>query len=107
MRTHQEIDRRSLALARAVVEKIDNDPERRGLHKAKENCARWVADNPSPALDEWMTILSQDWSVVRAKLLDPGETGQRLRQSNPFCGVLSAHERWAIYRQHNREPEAA
>jgi hypothetical protein len=30
-----------------------------------------------------------------------------LRQSSPFCGVLSVRERWDIYRRFNHEPKAA
>jgi len=36
---------------------------------------------------------------VRAVLLDESDEGQRLRQSDPFCGVLTPRERWEIYRQ--------
>ena len=36
----------------------------------------------------------------RAVLLDESEEGQRLRQSSPFCGILTPRERWAIYREH-------
>jgi hypothetical protein len=35
VRTHQEIDRRSLELVRRIVAKIDADPERQGLAHAK------------------------------------------------------------------------
>ena len=31
-------------------------------------------------------------------LLEESESGQRLRQSTPFCGVLTPRERWAIYK---------
>ncbi|MBI4556070.1 MAG: hypothetical protein HY706_00675 [Candidatus Hydrogenedentes bacterium] len=99
MRTHQRIDERSLALARAIVAKIDNDPERAGLRRARENGARWFRENPMPALAEWQAILQRDWDEVRQVLLDPSEDGRRLRQSNPFCGVLEPRERWDIYRR--------
>lgn len=97
MRTHQEIDARSLLLARAVAEKIDNDPAREGLQLARENCARWLQRHPARAHDEWAAILQRNWTEVRAILLDETEYGQRLRQSNPFAGVLTPQERWAIY----------
>src|SRR5580658_492441 len=103
MKTHQEIDRRSLALAQAVAEKIDHDASRLGLDLARETCGRWHRDNPSPALAEWQNILKQDWQEIRALLLEPSERGQRLRQGSPFCGVLSAPERWAIYQQFQGE----
>ena len=60
-----------------------------------------------PALEEWPGLLSGDWSGIRAKLLDEGEEGQRLRQSNPFTGVLSPAERWEILRRFRDESSAA
>jgi len=107
VKTHQEIDRRSLALAQAIVARIDGDASRRGLAHARETCARWYRDNPTPALAEWLEILKQDWRHVRTVLLDAGENGQRLRQSSPFCGVLSVSERWAIYQRFRDEQKAA
>lgn len=107
MRTHQEIDLRSLALARAIVAKIDSDDTRRGLTDARATCARWYSENPSLALAEWLKILQQEWAKVRVVLLAETEDGQRLRQSNPFCGVLTAVERWSIYQRFNSEKKAA
>lgn len=98
MRTHQQIDQRSLAMARAIVEKIDRDPTRAGLAKARATCKRWVNDRPRPALQEWLGLLDQPWESIRELLLDPSEQGQRLRQSDPFCGILTPQERWEIYR---------
>lgn len=107
MRTHEQIDRRSLALARAVVDAIDRDPARRGLDRARLTCSRWDADAPSPAVEEWRRILAQEWEAVRRILLDPGEAGRRLRQTSPFGGVLSPRQRWEIYRRFMNESQAA
>jgi hypothetical protein len=107
MKTHQEIDRRSLVMAGRIVSLIDADPDRKGLLKARDVCARWYRENPVPAIGEWMKILQDDWSIVRIVLLDDSEEGRRLRQSNPFCGVLSPRDRWEIYREFSHEPEAA
>ena len=38
METHQEIDERSLEMARQIVAKIDADPQRTGLERAKHVC---------------------------------------------------------------------
>lgn len=107
MRTHQEIDARSLALAQAVVAKIDGDPQREELRRARETCARWMRDNPAPAIAEWLAILQQDWDHIRPVLLDASENGQRLRQSSPFCDVLTPQERWEIYQRFAHEHSAA
>ncbi|HEX6085124.1 MAG TPA: hypothetical protein VF266_11400 [Thermoanaerobaculia bacterium] len=98
MRTHQEIDRRSLEMVRRIVAKIDADPERRGLEHAKRVCDRWVAQGVLSAR-EWQTLLRQPWETVRAILLDESDEGQRLRQTDPFCGILTPTERWEIYRK--------
>ncbi|MBU0677991.1 MAG: hypothetical protein KJ626_07720 [Verrucomicrobia bacterium] len=98
MKTHEEIDNRSLALARAVVQKIDADPERLGLERARHVCRRWLERGSSSACREWLTILSQSWPEIREVLLDESERGKRLRQSNPFCGIISPRERWQLYR---------
>jgi hypothetical protein len=103
VRTHQEIDERSLALAHAVADRIDRDPRREGLQLARENCARWLQGGASPAILEWQRLLGQEWESVREVLLDNGEMGQRLRQSSPFCGVLTPQERWDIYRRFSDE----
>jgi len=107
VKTHDQIDQRSLALARAVVDAIDRDPARSGLERARKTCGRWLLQSPSPAVNEWSLILTREWGEIRTSLLDPGEAGRRLRQSNPFCGVLSPRERWEIYRRFAREPQAA
>ena len=107
MKTHEEIDQRSLALARAVAVEIDRDPERRGLRKARETCARWFRDTPAPALAEWLVILNQEWDQVRTVLLNEHEEGRRLRESSPFCGILSPRTRWDIYRRFSAEGGSA
>ena len=99
MKTHDEIDQRSLALARAIVERIDQDQTRRGLDKARTVCARWSHNTPQPVVDEWRQLLEKDWLKIREVLLSTDETGRRLRQSSPFCGILTPIERWRIYRE--------
>ncbi len=98
MKTHALIDQRSLALARIIVAKIDEDPNRTGLVQARERCRRWYEEREAPAHREWLEILDRPWRQVRDMLLDESESGQRLRQSTPFCGVLTPRERWAIYK---------
>ena len=107
MKTHEQIDQRSLALARAVVEAIDKDPSRAGLERARSTCRRWLLQSPSPAAAEWSRTLEREWEAILPLLLDPGEEGRRLRQSSPFRGILSSRERWDIYRRFTHEPLAA
>ena len=97
MKDHDAIDRRSLAMARQIVAKIDADPRREGLEHARRVCARWVEQGNVPA-KEWLEILRRPWPEIRAILLDDSEESRRLRQSDPFCGILAPRERWQIYR---------
>jgi hypothetical protein len=60
---------------------------------------RWYRRDPVPAYREWLEILDRSWSEVREVLLDRSEEGKRLRQTDPFCGVLAPHERWRIYKE--------
>ena len=108
MRTHQEIDARSLAMARAIVRKIDSDPARQGIARAKSVCERWARLGNVPGVDEWREILDLPWGRLRVVLLDASEEGQRLRQNSPFCGVIAPKERWQIYREYrdNETPRA-
>jgi len=98
MITHDYIEKRSLVLARQIAARIDADPRHRALSKARARCRRWLCANPGSDLRLWAAILKQPWPLVREALLDSSETGHRIRQSNPFCGVLSPRERWAVYR---------
>lgn len=94
-------------MAQRIVDQIDHDPERRGLDTARQVCARWMRIAPSPAVTEWQLILRLPWDEIRSVLLSDTEDGRRLRQSSPFCSVLSVRERWAIYREAAHESQAA
>lgn len=85
-------------MVRRIVAKIDADPERRGLAHAKGVCERWVGQGIGSAR-EWLQILNRPWEDVRTILLEESDEGQRLRQTDPFCGILTPNERWEIYRE--------
>jgi hypothetical protein len=99
MKTHQEIDKRSIVLSEAVVRIIDRDPSRAGLEKARSVCAKWMKIRSEQCIREWRSILELPWEKIRTILLDPSDEGKRLRQSSPFCGVLSNQDRWDIYKR--------
>jgi hypothetical protein len=100
VKTHQHIGERSLAMAQAIVDAIDRDPRRCGLTRARAVCERWRRQRPNLAVREWLAILQLPWEEIRAVLLERSEHGQRLRQTDPFCGVWTPSERWRIYREH-------
>jgi hypothetical protein len=105
VKTHAGIDRRGLTMARRIVAKIDGDAGREGLAHARKVCARWVEQGNVPA-KEWMIILQRPWPEIRSILLDDSEEGRRLRQSDPFCGILTPAEPWEIYREAARNEAA-
>ena len=101
-RSHNWIDARSLALAKAVAEKIRRDPSL--LRRATENLARWKGRRTSwpKCLREWEKILSDlPVSDLLALLVEDSEEGRRRRQSSPFTGILTAAERKAIFEQYD------
>lgn len=102
MRTHPDIDERSLQLARAIVAKLEAQGVDAGLARATEINRSWREISPSPLHDAWAGLLSKGWPTVRKVLLDESERGTELRQNNPFCGVLTPQERWRFFRPETR-----
>jgi hypothetical protein len=104
MRSHDWIDRRSLALHEAVAAKIEADPAL--VDVARANLRRWLLTNPEAALVEWQRLLdATPIAELVALLRAPDENAMRLRQSSPFAGLLTPGERNAILRRH--EPRRA
>ena len=92
---HPEIDARVLALTRAAVARIDEDPTlvRIGL----ENIKRWARHKGGylpRAHAEWKTLIeTHPWERLREMLLEESDEGQRLRSSHPFKGLVSEAQR--------------
>jgi hypothetical protein len=95
---HALADERSLALHRAVAERL----ERNGaiVEKARERVLDWHRTGllARPLADAWLEILGRPLPELMAFLVDPGERARRLRQASPFAGVLDARTRWRIWR---------
>ena len=91
-------DRRSLALHRAIVSKLESDPVR-VLDKARTNLGVMCDRHPHARvlLDEWGVILDRSVEEIVEVLLDPGIHARELRHVTPFAGVLSAEERSRVY----------
>jgi len=102
MRSHEWIDRRSLALDRLIADKIEAQPDL--LKRAVETLERWIAQRhpaPPPVLLEWREILRQaTLTEILALLRSNSDEARRLRQSSPFCGILSPEERLALFGQY-------
>lgn len=101
---HALLDRRALALGRALAERIAEDPS------LVERARRYVLkrlQQASPGqrkeLREWDRILeSVSLPRLRQLLTDPGERATRLRQTLPFLEALSPDERQEIIEQVER-----
>lgn len=101
VRSHQWIDLVDLALHRAMARNIRREPKL--FSRARRNIARWEKSNRGcpPPLREWKQILRQhDANTVLRLMTRADEEGNRLRQSSPFCSILTERERetiWARY----------
>ena len=97
LRGHQRIDRRSLALHRAIAEKLRDNPALLAI--ARENIERWTraGSRSQPYWDAWREILNRPLPEILDLLGEESERMTALRQATPFAGVLEPAERWAIY----------
>jgi hypothetical protein len=108
MNPHSVIDARSLEMDRLIAQRLRENPA--VLDKARSVLARWMSScdaSVRPALDEWRAILDGPVSGVFAVLEGEDERSMRLRQSSPFCGILTPAERTAILMSHRHDQRAA
>ncbi len=107
MRTHQEIDQRSLALHRLVAERIMRDPAL--FEKARMTLARWgrtVCVASQPYLEECERLMNQGIEACLSVAVEDSQRAAALRQSSPFAGVLTNRERFAFLKQWRNDHEA-
>lgn len=100
MKDHGLIDERSLAFGHAIATHLKERPEL--LEVARENITRWMktcTPRVRPELEEWLGTLNAPLDGVLHLLTSRDERSVRLRQSNPFAGVLSQRERTEILLQ--------
>lgn len=105
---HELLDQRALAMEQKVAEKLRADPSL--LCRAHATLERWlktVSPQARPALLEWQSILDGSLEEICSMLEATDERATRLRQSSPFCGILTREERTKIiqeYRSHEPHP---
>ncbi len=92
---HLRLDARSIALHRAIAERLKADPAL--IDIARQNIRRWRLTADAPYLDEWESILERTPAEVIDFICSESGRATRLRQSTPFAGILPNRERWAIY----------
>jgi hypothetical protein len=96
---HGRVDARSLAIHRAIAEKLRECPEL--MEVAFDNLRRWSAEagRAQRYLEEWGRLLERPLDEVLQLMVEDSEWMRAMRQAGPFAGVLSPKERWAIYDQ--------
>lgn len=105
MRTHQDIDQRSLALHRLVADKIRHNPVL--FDKVKQTLARWrttVCASSQPYLQEWERLANLGLDTCLGVAEEDSERAHALRQSSPFTGVLTHGERFAFLKTWRPKP---
>ncbi len=94
-RTHRAADVHSLAYHRLVAERLDPDV----VEKARRRLERWIRDeriHPSWAA-EWKRVLSMPLHRIAKAISADTERARELRQTSPFAGTLSEHERRQLH----------
>ncbi len=101
-------DRRSLALHRAIADRLIEDPGR-VLDRGHRNLTLMWERSPHARdlLAEWREILSRPVDAIVDAMLDSGLRARDLRQVTPFAGVLEASERTKVYREFARREATA
>lgn len=99
MNAHRLAEERSLALHRAVADKLVSDPET--LERARARVRRWLdsGEVSSHWARAWDEVLSRSLSEIHAFLVEEGEDARALRQVTPFAGVIDPRTRWRIWRE--------
>ena len=101
---HEIVDDRSLEMDRVIAEKIRANPKL--IQIALTNIERWLAnpdysESSRQAVLEWKSIIENSPVGSLATLLESSsDEARRLRQSSPFCGILTPDERQAIFQKY-------
>jgi hypothetical protein len=107
MNSHADIEARSLEMDRMIAKRLRENPA--VLDKARSVLANWMAScdaSVRPVFEEWRAILDGPISEVFAALEGRDERSVRLRQSSPFCGILTPAERTSILMSHAHDQRA-
>lgn len=99
MAGHELADRTSLALHRAVADRLREDPSL--VARARARVVASLADRQLHAYygERWLSLLDGPLDVLLAELTSSSEAAQALRQTSPFAGVLDPATRWKIWRE--------
>jgi hypothetical protein len=96
---HELAEERSLALHRAIVARLRDDPSL--VDRAQERVKEWQQQGSvaAPYVSAWQELLATDLQTLCERLVSPDEAARALRQVTPFAGVVEARTRWRIWRE--------
>lgn len=93
---------------RLVAQKIRAEPTL--ADRVRATLAKWLhAASPrsQPYLREWQRLFDAGIDAALAVATEDSERGAAMRQSSPFCGVLTNKERFGFLAEWKRPPSAA
>jgi len=99
MDPHRVAEQTSIALHRAVAERLRDDPEAVG--RAITRVREWLTEggaHPHYAR-RWLALLERPLDELCAALVTDTEDMRALRQVSPFAGELDPRTRWRIWRR--------
>jgi hypothetical protein len=108
MKDHRLIDARSLVFDQRIAARLRSEPAL--LERARAILLRWLgscAEASRPDLREWQALIDGPREVLLRTLEGTDERCVRLRQSSPFCGILTPEERNAILKEFQARDAAA
>jgi hypothetical protein len=96
-------ERRSLALHRAIADRLRADPKA-VIARAKKTLGLMLRGSAgaSPFLREWKVLLERPTDALASLMTDHDPWARELRQVTPFAGILTASERARAYREFAR-----
>lgn len=95
-RGHRAAELQALAYHRLVAERLDE----RLVDQARRRLGRWRREGRVDPrwIDEWEQVLEQPLAQVKRRIGANSVKARELRQTSPFAGVLSEHERRRLAR---------
>lgn len=103
MRSHQELDQRSLELHQFVAQKLRRQPEL--FDRVRTNITRRQMTTSAHGrryLLEWEKLAGEGLERCLAVATEDSDRAAALRQASPFAGVLTPQERMTFLRQWRR-----
>jgi hypothetical protein len=97
---------RSIALHRAIANKLRNNPKLWNI--PLKNIEKWkkLQGRPIPAFLEWENILqNNEKEQILVILESDSEESVKLRSSSPFTGILTERERKQIFESYSIESD--